>query len=222
MQNRDFIICLIIVVIVSIISSLIGVSIFQKPVLKAPPQEGTINVPVGAIVDVIIIDNAVVIGIDDTVSFSGTSAGNSYATDIIPGNPNDDPFVLRNNGNVKINVDISESPGLFSASDSRLKFWVDHGAPYGTGGYAKVDACLTNKPTVGCFDVAISPCTTQPNPTDTTCVIPNAPAVPTRAVNSFQFNNQYDDVFLHILIYISTSEPAGAKSTTVTITGFQA
>ena len=221
MQNRDFIICLVVVVIVSVIASLIGISIFQKPVLRAPPQEGVIQIPaITANVDVIIIDGTVVTGIDDTVIFSPVTVGNSYTTDVIPNNSNDDPFVVRNNGNVKINVDISESPGLFLDANSRLKFWVNHAAPYGTGGYASVDACLTNNPTAGCFNAATTPCTIQPNPTDNACVIPKG--TPTRAINSFEFNDGFDETFLHILIFISNSEPPSAKSTIVTITGSQA
>ncbi|MEK6872749.1 MAG: hypothetical protein AABW90_01920, partial [Nanoarchaeota archaeon] len=129
-----------------------------------------------------------------------------------------------NNGNVKINVDISESPGLFSDANSRLKFWVNQAAPYGngTGGYANVDACLANSPTVGCFDEVTTPCKTQPNPTDTICVIPKSPALAARAINSFEFNDPNDETFLHILIRISPNEPPGAKSTTVTIIGSQA
>ena len=225
MQIRDFIICLAVVVIVSVIASLIGISIFQKPVLKAPPQEGTVSIPggIGSNVDVIIIDGTVVTGVSDAVIFNNVTVGNSYTTDIVFNNSNDDPFVLRNNGNVIANVDISESPGLFSAPDSRLKFWVDHATPYGTApGYLNLDNCLIANTGGGCFNRTTSPCINTPNPKDSTCVIPRSPAIATRAVNSFEFNDAFDEVYLHILIYISGSEPSGSKNTTLTVTGSQA
>ncbi len=228
MKNNYFITLIFVcVVVVTVLTSLITVYFLQTPFLKGPGQEGTVEILGGIlpVVDVIIIDSSVVAGISDIIQFSGAVPGGTYNTDIIPATSDPYPFVLRNNGNVRANIEIDErrnalqpNLGLFDDPASRLKYWIEKSAPIvGAIGYSSLDNCplLTD-----CFIGAS--CVLQPDPTNAICVIPRASNGRTLAISSLNYVDATDEAFLHILIHIDNNEPAGTKNTIVTITGSQA
>ena len=215
------------VLIITVITTLTTIYFSQTELLKGPSQEGTVVITdILPIVDVIIIDDSIIAGISDTVEFSATAAGNSYTTDVDPLSPAPYPFVIRNNGNVRANVEIDQkrnalqpNVGLFADDASRLKYWIERSRPIaGVIGYDQIDNCIPLA--TDCFISAM--CSTQPNPTDTGCIIPLANDGRTQAISSLNYVDASDEVFLHILIYISPAEPVGTKSTIITITGSQA
>ena len=66
MNNQKFLITsLVMIVLASFLTSLIGMNLFSSSILKGPSQEGTIEISglAPSLVDVIIIDNSVVAGI---------------------------------------------------------------------------------------------------------------------------------------------------------------
>ncbi len=214
-------------IIITVITSTLTIYTLQKPFLKGPGQEGTVEITGGIlpVVDVIIIDSSVVAGISDIIQFSGAVPGGTYSTDNIPSSSEPYPFVIRNNGNVRANIEIDErrsttqlNLGLFDNTNSRLKYWAEPTFPItGAIGYSSLDNCIPL--TSDCF--TSSPCNIRPDPTDTSCVIPFASAGRILAISSLNYVDATDEAFLHILIHIDNAEPAGTKNTIITITGSQ-
>ena len=230
MKSRDFFLSgLVIIVLVSLVTSILAVYIFQRGVLKGPSQEGTVDIfgGVPTVVDVIIIDDTVVAGITDAVTFSGVTLGSTHETDtnsLTLGSPY--PFVVRNNGNVNAHIEIDQRRsatqtglGLFDETNSKLKYWVEDVKPIGgVSGYSTLDNCVAVSPSTSCILGGSSPCSTKPSTSGTTCVIPLA-ASGRSAVADVFYQDAYDEIFLHILIFVATTESGGVKSTIVTLTG---
>ena len=226
MENKYITMGFAFIVIIAILTSILAIYMMQKQVLKGPGQEGTVEITGGIlpVVDVIIIDDSIVAGISDAIQFSGVVPGNTYTTDLDPLTPAPFPFVIRNNGNVRAHVEIDErrnalqtNSGLFDNVNSKLKYWIQKSQPIiGAPGYDTLDDCSTGD----CFTGAS--CGLQPNPTDSNCIIPVADNGRTVAIKSLNYVDATDEAFLHILIYIDNNEPAGTKSTIITITGSQA
>lgn len=225
MQTKNFVVVsLLIIVTVSVLTSYLGVTYLQNQMLLGPSQEGTVSFggTIGSNVDVIIIDNSVIAGVSDTVTFPApVTLGSTRITDTDPATSDKPyPFVVRNNGNVNARVEMSESsPGLFTSTDSRLKAWTTQASPIsGVTGYSALDNCLLSNPSGGCMTGA--DCVSEPNADDLSCVIPKAPSALTLA-NSLRYEDNFDEMFVNIKVKIASNEAPGTKTTTVTIVGTQ-
>ena len=230
MKNNNFFLSgLLIILLVSFATSLLTSYIFQKTVLRGPSQEGIVDISGGipTIVDVIIIDNSVLTGITDTVAFSGVTLGSTHITSVAVTTTSPRPFVIRNNGNVNSKVEINQrrsatqtNLGLFDDANSRLKYWVADSTPIiGVAGYSSLDNCATASPSASCrVTGSLTPCAVQPNANDATCTIPVFASGSATAATIY-YQEAYDEIYLHILIYVSPTESAGTKSTIVTLVG---
>ena len=224
-----FVLSLITVAVISLATSLLTVSFLQKPILGGPQQEITVQTsPITSSVNVIIIDPTVIVGISDTIDFGTVQSGTTYST-VNPsaGAAGPKPFVIRNDGNIKASVDVyATETQLFQSSLSSLQFWTvdiynDIGsfldAPYnvldncfgGAGACSAASTCTPSSPCTMPFDVDGPG---GPTPGD----------APLRAINSLEFSNSHDNVFMHIRINVGADEPTGIKTTKIVVVGSQA
>ena len=235
MENKSFFITAIVVIaVVSILTSMVGVMLF-RPVLMAPvgtEEEGLVEIAGGISgeVDVILIDENVVAGILDRVTFTSISRGDTSYTDLVddfisdPDYPS--PFVIRNEGNVKADVNLVQyrdpilnTEGLFDHADSRLKYWMgefDYTIMDYPPEFSGLDDCMMSGPCVTSFPG----CTSQPNPTDATCQIPIKGLAPSiQIINGLGYSDEKDEAIMQILIYVSPNEDSGSKDTWIEIIG---
>jgi len=224
-----FIISLLVVGIVAGVTSLIGVSVFQKPVLLQPfgtAQQGKVDIAGGigpGIIDVIIIDDLVIAGISDIVSFTGITKGSTVNTDLDDSTPDPYPFVLRNDGDETADVDVYATADLFTfqynVGGSALQFkileptpfdLIDADIPY----QDNIDDCLavTLDPVFNCYLSA----------TEIFTNVPTGAGSAVQAINDFYPFDEHDNAIMDIQITVDALEPSGTKQTTVVIVGVPA
>jgi len=214
-----FAIGLAVVAIISVVTSLIAFTLFQKQLLAAPAPEGQIQVGGGVkrqMVNVVIIDSSTIAGISNLVNFS-VERGVENFTQIPVGGLSPAPFLIRNDGNVKANVQVySTNNQLFTSSSSYLKFWIEqiqdpsvYDSPWNT-----LDRCTPND----CF--ASTPCDSYTN----ACDLPFSSDGSTKvaAIDTLEFANSRDEAVMHIRIFAADDEPAEDKWTKVVLVGSQA
>ena len=154
MNKKTFIISsIILIIIVSIITSLIAISYLPSPLLDPDPS-GTVDIGGGletGNTNVIIGDGTVKVGITDAIVFDNIVRGNTYATTTAPNkDATDRPFLLRNEGTVRVNVELSQSYvgsyGLFISPSSTFKYWVEpaQGGWTNNAGAVVIDNCFAN------------------------------------------------------------------------------
>lgn len=247
MQAKSFLFMSVVVVVaVAIISSLIGVMMFQKPVLLADEQ-GIIEVLglTANVSNVFIVDSAFESkGISDTVTFTTVATGDTHYTVVDgttlgmdvrctanAGGNCPAPFMIVNDGNIVVDVEIERDSNLFdssteSAGTSDLRIWIenpnpnDATLPYRTGwNSTKVDDCVANT----CY--TSTPCATiDLVPPSTMCSIPitTPTVVEQNLINDLKWEDDRDEAIMHVWITVASNEPSGTKSTTVTVTGIDA
>lgn len=190
---------------------------YDKTLLFAPDQYGTVRLSLETMVNVIIVDTDVKAGVPDEVNFGAMQR--SIEKDTTTFNPK--PFIIMNEGNVRANVAVcadSETPGntpLFSSASSVLKFSIAQAYPAaGWTTSPAIDDCNGN-----CYVSAYPTCTLPEF-----CNVPYAACssdagLRQTAISSMDFVDSHDEAFMHIKIMAAGDEPAGSKQTIVTVFG---
>ncbi len=125
------------------------------------------------------------------------------------------PILIRNEGSVLADVQLSATDLWLSssrlASDYRFSIDVPDPAVFtNTGAGQPSDSCSP----LACFD-ASGTILVATN-------MPILPALPVNAIDDLEFTDTNDEVEINIYIHVPNDEPAGSKSSTLTITGVDA
>jgi hypothetical protein len=242
MDNKTFIVgSIFLILIISFITSLIGVKIFQENILLAPygaGNQGLLDISdVDLSANVIIIDDSIDMvpptgdyGITDTIDFGAVQSGTSYLTDNT-GVAGPYPFLLRNEGNYDARVDarFGISGGkLFDYSNSKVYLWVEDAdgvGPDGIGvgassdpGWKFIDDCddAIALGVPGCLNAYFEDCVANQQ---SGCELQAETLGDSiKILDSLNYENCRDEAYLHIGIEVDNSE-IGVHSATLEITG---
>lgn len=118
------------------------------------------------------------------------------------------PFLIRNMGNARADVEICANQNLWSGA-SRVP--TDYRFSVANADTRTLPVPMDNCVSLGCFDATNSQ--TAPANMPTVCT------APVKAVNNLNWEDTKDEALVHGYVRVPTDEPAGAKTSTVTVTG---
>ena len=225
MQAKNFFMfSLIVVAVVSVITSLIGISLFQEPVLLSDTA-GQVEIVGGlslGTIDVILVDSTIKTNILDSVKFTGVLRGDTVATDLDDMTPVPYPFVIENTGQATADVEIYADANLFdykhNSGGSTLKFKIEEPVAdlfqYSHQDYQDyVKDCLADDgaPVTSCYGYAMESWTDLPTTIESSVL----------AINDLNHYLDHDKALIHLQIYIHDDEPGGVKAANLYVVGVE-